>query len=77
MQCASHELHNFCRDAHELIWQRRLQGLISIAEGLPLNSSLRQLKVGNNNCNTLFGFGQAKTIFREKEATTGLKTSFN
>ena len=31
-----------------------------MAEGLKLNTSLRQLKMGNNAANTLFGFGTAK-----------------
>lgn len=37
-----------------------VQGMLAVAEGLKLNSSLRQLKMGNNAANTLFGFGTAK-----------------
>ena len=42
----------------EATWQ--LQGMLAVAEGLKLNTSLRQLKMGNNAANTLFGFGTAK-----------------
>ena len=53
------------------------QGMAAIAEGLQLNTSLRQLKLGNNAASTIFGFGPAKAIFKDKEARTGLKTTYS
>ena len=41
------------------------------------NTSLRQLKLGNNAASTMFGMSSVKSIFKQRQTQAGLTTTLS